>query len=104
MSVLYMRVILRKSPKPQKKWRVMFENGKHVDFGQKGYSDYTLHHDPLRMKRYLTRHSGMGETWSKSGVQTAGFWSRWLLWSKPSLDKAKKYIQKKFNIVVTSSS
>ena len=93
-------VELRKSPKPQKKWRVTFEDGSHVDFGQKGYSDFTLHHDPVRMKRYVTRHSGMGETWTKSGIRTAGFWSRWLLWSKPSLESAKKYVQNKFHIVI----
>ena len=92
---------LIKSPKPEKKWRVIFsKDGKHVDFGQKGYSDYTIHKDPARMKRYLTRHSGMGETWTKKngGLGTAGFWSRWLLWSKPSLTEAKKFVSKKFSL------
>jgi hypothetical protein len=97
-----MKVTLRKSPKPLKKWRVTFENGSHVDFGQKGYSDFTIHMDKERMKRYVKRHSGMGETWSKSGLYTAGFWSRWLLWSEPSLEKAKKYIEKKFSIKFSS--
>ena len=96
-----MKVLLRKSPKPQKKWRVLFENGTHVDFGQKGYSDFTLHKDPVRMKRYVKRHSGMGETWSKAGLHTAGFWSRWLLWSKPSLEGARRYIQKRFKLTLT---
>ena len=95
-----MKVKLIKSPKPEKKWRVLFEDGKHVDFGQKGYSDFTIHKDPLRMKRYLTRHSGMGETWGVRGVRTAGFWSRWLLWSKPSLRDAKRLISNKFDIRV----
>lgn len=86
-------ILLTKSPKPQKKFRVTFVNkskdlGKHVDFGQKGYSDYTIHKDPQRMKRYLIRHRGMGEDWSLSGKYTAGWWSRWLLWSKPSLQAA----------------
>ena len=82
-------VILKKSPNPQKKYRVTFTNtGKHVDFGQRGYSDYTIHKDPQRMKRYLNRHRRMGETWSINGKYTAGWWSRWLLWSKPSLQAA----------------
>jgi len=82
-----------------KKWRVIFKNsGKHVDFGQRGYSDFTIHKDPLRMKRYLHRHSKMGETWSLKGLETAGFWSRWLLWSKPSLESAKKFMSTKFKI------
>lgn len=93
-----MNVVLKKSPKPQKKWRVLFENGKHVDFGQRGYSDFTIHRDSLRMKRYVQRHSGMGETWGLRGFQTAGFWSRWLLWSKPSLNGAKKFMSLKFKI------
>lgn len=98
-----MKVVLIKSPKLEKKWRVLFEDGHHVDFGQKGYSDFTLHKDPERMKRYVTRHSGMHETWSKKGLYTAGFWSRWLLWSRPSLLQAKKFIEQKFKLKVVRS-
>ena len=36
-----MRVRLKKSPRFDKKFRVTFENGKIVDFGARGYSDYT---------------------------------------------------------------
>lgn len=82
-------IVLTPSPKKEKKYRVTFtESGKHVDFGQKGYSDYTIHKDPQRMKRYLGRHRKMGENWSLSGKYSAGWWSRWLLWSKPSLQAA----------------
>ena len=63
-----MKVTLRKSPNPEKKYRVTFEDGSHVDFGGAGYSDYTIHKDPSRMKRYLARHGRMGETWSKAGL------------------------------------
>jgi hypothetical protein len=94
-------VKLVKSPNPKKKWRVIFKkNGKHVDFGQKGYSDFTIHKNLKRMRLYVHRHSGMGETWTLKGLKTAGFWSRWLLWSKHSLENAKKYIKSKFNIQV----
>ena len=81
----------------EKKFRVTLENGTKVDFGAKGYSDYTIHKDPERMKRYLARHKKR-ENWTRSGMNTAGFWSRWLLWSKPSLGGAKKLIEKKFSI------
>ena len=94
-----MKVKLTKSPKPEKKWRVTFENGSHVDFGQKGYSDFTKHKDPARMKRYLQRHARMHENWRDP--KTAGFWSRWLLWSKPSLEEAKKLVARKFKIVIS---
>jgi len=99
-SNMMMTVVLKKSPKVEKKWRVTFGDGSPVDFGQKGYSDFTIHRDPERMKRYLVRHSGMGDTWTKkNGFRTAGFWSRWLLWSRPSLSQAKKFMQKKFHFV-----
>lgn len=93
-----MKVKLIKSPNPEKKYRVIFPNGKKVDFGGAGYSDYTIHKDPKRMKRYLTRHGGMGETWTKKGMYTAGFWSRWLLWSKPSMREAKRLLSLRFGL------
>ena len=88
-------VHLYPSPRRGKKWRVTFQNGKSVDFGQVGYADYTMHKDPARMKRYLVRHA-RHESWTDA--QTAGFWSRWLLWSKPTLEGAKKLIRSKFKI------
>jgi hypothetical protein len=79
----------------------IFPNGKVVRFGRKGYSDYTIHGDKKRMERYLVRHGGdpQGtrsgrENWGRSGRQTAGFWSRWLLWSKPSFQAALRQTQK----------
>jgi hypothetical protein len=91
-----MKARLIKSPKPVKKWRVILEDGSHVDFGQKGYSDYTKHKDPARMRRYLQRHARMHENWRNP--RTAGFWSRWLLWSKPNLEEAKKLVARRFRI------
>jgi hypothetical protein len=120
-----MRVKLIKSPNPKKKYRVIFEDGDTVDFGGKGYSDFTLHKNPLRMRSYLIRHGASPyisaslkkeknpkrvlnsllnvsnshlENWKPSGIKTAGFWSRWLIWSIPSMNGAKKLMTKKFNI------
>jgi len=118
-----MRVRLRKSPRFDKKFRVTFDDEKFVDFGAKGYSDYTKHKNPLRMRLYVTRHGGSvphmvqkqtdpnlvhknmldvtrsdKENWTKSGLYTAGFWSRWLLWSHPELEGAKKIITKRFGL------
>ena len=95
---------LSPSPKAAKKWRVTFENGAeagtHVDFGQLGYSDYTMHGDEARMKRYLVRHrqSRTGENWTDP--KTAGFWSRWLLWSEPTLAAARKRRERMFHIKI----
>ena len=84
---------LTKSPLVQKKFRVILPDGRKVDFGAKGYSDYTLHKDKERMKRYIIRHQKR-ENWTKSGVATAGFWSRCVLWSEPNLRAAIRKTQR----------
>lgn len=75
------------------KFTAEFPDGSRVSFGLRGYSDYTLHKDPERMKRYLGRHR-LRENWKRSGAKTAGFWSRWLLWSRPSLNGARRQTEK----------
>jgi len=82
-----MSVTLKRATNGIHKFMAIFPDGKVVRFGRKGFSDYTLHKDPERMKRYLTRHRRR-ENWTRSGAKTAGFWSRWLLWSSPSLKGA----------------
>jgi hypothetical protein len=51
--------------------------------GASGYSDFTIHKDEQRKQRYINRHK-TNEIWSNSGIDTAGFRSRWLLWNKPT--------------------
>ena len=48
------------------KFMAVFPEGKTVRFGRKGYSDYTIHKDAERMKRYLTRHRSR-ESWGRAG-------------------------------------
>lgn len=93
---------LSKSTKTAKKWMVILPSGKIIHFGAKGYSDYTIHKDAERQKRYIIRHKAR-ENWGKSGINTAGFWSYHLLWSKPSLTQAIKNIEKKFNVKIIKS-
>lgn len=103
-------VRIQTSPKEAKKFRATIlshstEKTRVVDFGQRGASDYTKHGDYERMVRYLTRHHAVfrsssnlenvrssRERWGIDGIYTAGFWSRWLLWSAPSLNGAKRKI------------
>jgi len=40
------------------------------------------------------------ENWKRNGMHTAGFWSRWLTWSEPSMSKAIKLIEEKFNVKI----
>ena len=95
-----LRVRLIKSPKREKKWRVIFPDKTHVDFGSSPYQDMLMHQDPIRRDKYILRHRSR-ENWNKSGFHTAGFWSRWLLWSKPTMTNAKALIKKKFNISIS---
>jgi hypothetical protein len=75
------------------KFTAVFPDGSKVHFGRQGYSDYTKHKDKERMERYLTRHRRR-ENWTRSGAKTPGFWSRWLLWSSPSLIAARAKTEK----------
>jgi hypothetical protein len=77
--------------------------GKTVSFGARGMSDYTLHKDPLRKARYIDRHQKR-ENWKKSGLRSAGFWSRWLLWNLPSLKASAKDLEKRFGVRVVAGS
>ena len=89
----YVRLI--SSPLISKKYRVKFEDGRHVDFGARGYSDYTMHKDDVRRAAYIRRHMAR-ENWKD--VYTAGFWSRWLLWEKKTIKEAKENITRRFSI------
>jgi hypothetical protein len=76
------------------KYYVIVPPNKKVFFGQAGASDYTIHKDDERKLRYIKRHSN--ENWSKSGINTAGFWSRWMLWNKKTLQSSYNDIKKRF--------
>ena len=72
-----------KSDKPDKKYYIITNSGRKVYFGAAGMSDFTIHKDEARKQRYINRHKN-NENWTKSGIDTAGFWSRWYLWNKPT--------------------
>jgi hypothetical protein len=67
-----------------------------------------MHGDRKRRKRYLIRHGGLApdfefsgrELWGTSGFRSPGFWSRHLLWNKPTLKGSARDIRKKFGIKV----
>lgn len=84
------------SSKKYKKYAVEIPGQKTVYFGHNQYEDYTLHKDPNRMENYLSRHQAR-EDWTIDGLATPGFWSRWLLWNKPSFNKSLKDIETRFD-------
>lgn len=93
------KIILRKSHLPKYKF-VVTVNGKQIHFGSRGYSDYNHHKDYTRYKMYKLRHRSR-ENWTKSGINTAGFWSRWILWNLPSFRNSIKDTEKRFNIKIS---
>ena len=120
-----MRVIITRSPDTKKKFRATLDDGRTVDFGASGYSDYTKHKDPSRMRSYVLRHGGDvprqtieerdpkkihkkmlnvtrsdKENWKISGIDSAGFWSRWYLWSFPYFGEVEKFMSKRFDIKI----
>jgi hypothetical protein len=86
-----------KSDKPNKKYYIITDDNKKVYFGASGYSDFTIHKDEARKQRYLNRHRN-NENWTKSGINTAGWWSRWILWHLPTISASYQDIKKRFNI------
>ena len=93
------KVVIKRA-KSDKKLMAIFTNNdkskkKTVHFGAKGMSDYTIHKDKDRMKRYLNRHKKR-ENWEQ--CDTAGALSRWVLWNKTSLQGSIKDYKKKFNL------
>ena len=90
-----MDIVISKSNKPEKKYKAVIDNKKTVHFGQKGASDMTQHKNPLRKDRYIQRHR-QNEDWTKSGVDTSGFYSRWVSWSKPTIEESVKDLNKKY--------
>ncbi|AFC35110.1 hypothetical protein OtV6_202c [Ostreococcus tauri virus RT-2011] len=118
-----MHVKIIRSPDRKKKFRAILGDGRTVDFGASGYSDYTKHKTPSRMRSYVLRHGGRvpkrtiaerdprriqtmmldvnssdKEDWKISGIDGAGFWSRWYLWSYPNFEGVKKFMSKRFGI------
>ena len=67
----------------------IIDDKKRIHFGQAGASDYLQHKDDERKDRYINRHKKV-EDWNN--FNTAGFWSRWLTWEKPTLTEAVKKI------------
>ena len=80
-----MNIVIEKSNLPNKKFKAVIDNKKTIQFGQAGASDMTQHKNENRKERYIDRHK-KNENWNDP--KTAGFWSRWLLWNKPTLTES----------------
>ena len=87
-------IIIKKSSMAGKKYDAIIDGKKTVHFGAVGMSDFTLHKDPERKQRYIDRHKA-NENWND--YTTPGFFSRWLLWNKPTLSESIRDLNLKHN-------
>ena len=93
-----MQVVIQKSHLPHKKLEAVIYGKKTVPFGSKNASDFTLHQDVERTARYVNRHK-KNEDWTKSGINTAGFYSKHVLWNKDTIQKSVNDLNKKYKSV-----
>lgn len=88
------KVFIQNSDKKGKKLKATFLRAdgskKVIHFGSAGMSDYTIHKDKDRRKRYLDRHRKR-ENWNNP--ESAGALSRWILWGPTTSkrDNIKKF-------------
>ena len=86
-------IIISKSKNKEKKYDARIDGKKTVSFGAAGMSDYSIHKDPERKQRYLDRHKSR-ENWNDH--TTAGFFSRWITWNKPTISESIRDTNNKF--------
>ena len=88
-----MNIIIKPSNKPDKKYDAIIDGKKTISFGQAGASDFTKHKNEERKNRYIDRHK-KNENWN--GPTTAGFYSRWIIWNKPTITESIKDTNRRF--------
>ena len=73
---------------------------KTIHFGQSGAKDFTRHsalERDARKRAYITRHQS-NEDWTAQGIDTAGFWSKHILWNLPSVSASLADTKRRFNL------
>ena len=79
------------------KYYIITKSDKKIYFGQANASDFTIHKDEERKQRYIKRHEkNESKFWNKSGIDTASFWARFLLWEKLTIKESYEDIKRKF--------
>ncbi len=95
------RVIIVTSPKPGKEYTAIIvrqgARARKIHFGEFGVQQYPEHKDDAKKAAWIARH-GVRERWDDP--LSAGFWSRWLLWNKKTLEASAQDIQDKFGFPV----
>lgn len=66
---------------------------KTVNFGAKGYEDFTTHGNIQRKMSYISRHQSREDF---NNPMTSGALSRWILWNQKSISASYKDFRSKF--------
>lgn len=85
------KIRIDKSPRKEKKWTIKIDTPyrkRTLHIGDATRQDFTQHGDPRRKMSYILRHYPR-EDWEDPF--TAGFWSRWMLWSLPDINDAIRF-------------
>ena len=96
-------ISFKPSDQSEKKYMVEIERDgrrKTIHFGASGYKDYTLFsalEREQRKRNYISRHQSK-EDWSESGIDTAGFWAKHILWNKPTISASLAETRRRFNL------
>lgn len=101
------KIVYGPSDAEGKKYKAVLYDGKNnklktINFGEAGADDYTRHDADVRDKRkksYIARHNPT-ENWSRSGIDTAGFHAKHLLWNETTLSASARDIEKRFKVDV----
>ncbi len=84
------------------KYFIITSTGKKVRFGSSKNKDFTIYYREdgkevadKKREAYIARHSKLNEDWTKSGIDSKGWWAKWLLWSEPTVEQAYTKIKAK---------
>lgn len=95
--------VLTKSPKPEKRFKVIVEDDKKkktIHFGSgkpTGKGAFIDHKSPKIKDAWIARHKVRG---TFDNPFSASFWSANLLWNKETLEDSIDDIEKKYNIEI----
>lgn len=83
------------SKSKNKRFRAIFSDGSHLEFGLKGGSTYIDHGDNIKRINYIKRHK-VNEDWTKIN---AGSLSRYILWGdSPNININIQDYKRRFNL------
>ena len=89
-----MNIVIKPSSRKDKKFEALIDGEKTIHFGQKNASDYTIHKDEERKKRYLQRHKHD----RFNNPLYPSFFSTNLLWNKKTLSESIKDTNNKYDV------